>query len=169
MRPELVKEWSEKNYPLTPDCVPFGSNKLYWWRGSCGHEWQTSAKARSYGEGCPICSNARIVPGINDLQTLEPELSKEWSRKNSPLLPTMVGPGSHRKHSRKIKAVKKSLCNQNGITYCEINSKDPFAMAAQIKALFRKNHVYITSENENDIRFCRNLFFSVKRKNARTS
>lgn len=59
--------------------------------------------------------------------------------------------------------------NQNGITYCEINSKDPFAMAAQIKALFRKNHVYITSENENDIRFCRNLFFSVKRKNARTS
>lgn len=70
-------------------------------------------------------------------------------------------------HSRKIKAVKKSLCNQNGITYCEINSKDPFAMAAQIKALFRKNHVYITSENENDIRFCRNLFFSVKRKNAR--
>lgn len=72
-------------------------------------------------------------------------------------------------HSRKIKAVKKSLCNQNGITYCEINSKDPFAMAAQIKALFRKNHVYITSENENDIRFCRNLFFSVKRKNALTS
>lgn len=65
--------------------------------------------------------------------------------------------------------LRESLCNQNGITYCEINSKDPFAMAAQIKALFRKNHVYITSENENDIRFCRNLFFSVKRKNARTS
>ena len=65
--------------------------------------------------------------------------------------------------------LKTKICNQNGITYCEINSKDPFAMAAQIKALFRKNHVYITSENENDIRFCRNLFFSVKRKNARTS
>ena len=43
------------------------------------------------------------------------------------------------------------------------------AMAAQIKALFRKNYVYITSENESDIRFCRNLFFSVKRKNACTS
>ena len=65
--------------------------------------------------------------------------------------------------------LRESLCNQSGITYCEINSKDPFAMAAQIKALFRKNHVYITAENENDIRFCRNLFFSVKRKNARTS
>lgn len=31
MRPELVPEWSPKNLPLTPDEVPFGSNKLYWW------------------------------------------------------------------------------------------------------------------------------------------
>ena len=127
MRPELVKEWSEKNYPLTPDCVPFGSNKLYWWRGSCGHEWQTSAKARSYGEGCPICSNARIVPGINDLQTLKPELSKEWSRKNSPLLPTKVGPGSHRKVIWKGKcghewsAVIKNRVAGAGCPYCSHN------------------------------------------------
>ena len=41
MRPELVPEWSGKNYPLTPNEVPFGSNKRYWWRGQCGHEWQT--------------------------------------------------------------------------------------------------------------------------------
>ena len=31
MRPELVPEWSPKNLPLTPDEVPCGSNKLYWW------------------------------------------------------------------------------------------------------------------------------------------
>ena len=42
MRPELVKEWSPRNAPLTPEQVPFGSNKLFWWRGECGHEWQTS-------------------------------------------------------------------------------------------------------------------------------
>ena len=69
MRPELVSEWSEKNAPLTPHDVPFGSNKLYWWKGACGHEWQTSAKARSHGEKCPICTNARIIPGVNDLET----------------------------------------------------------------------------------------------------
>lgn len=67
-------------------------------------------------------------------------------------------------HSRKIKAVKKSLCTQNGITYCEINSKDPFAMASQIKELFRKNHIYITSETEKDVHTCRKLFFSWKEK-----
>ena len=233
VHPELIPEWSERNLPLTPDKITFGSNKRVWWKGACGHEWETSVKARSKGEKCPICSGARVIEGINDLATLKPLLAQEWSEKNE-LKPTEVSVASHKKiiwkckhgheweasvksrtvngtgcpycshnkvlagfndlasqygkprrrscnipyfnlvvdgfeHSRKIKAVKKSLCNQNGITYCEINSKDPFAMAAQIKALFRKNHVYITSENENDIRFCRNLFFSVKHKNARTS
>ena len=27
MRPHLVSEWSEKNFPMTPDTVTFGSNK----------------------------------------------------------------------------------------------------------------------------------------------
>ena len=55
MKPHLVEEWSERNLPLSPDEVPYGSNKLYWWKGSCGHEWEASAKARSTGEKCPIC------------------------------------------------------------------------------------------------------------------
>lgn len=72
VRPELVPEWSEKNLPLKPDEITFGSNKKVWWRGACGHEWQTSVKARSNGEKCPICSGARVIAGINDLATLEP-------------------------------------------------------------------------------------------------
>ena len=72
VHPELVSEWSEKNLPLTPDDITFGSNKKVWWRGACGHEWQTSVKARSNGEKCPICSGARVIAGINDLATLEP-------------------------------------------------------------------------------------------------
>lgn len=95
-RPELVLEWSEKNGGITPDDVPYGSNKLYWWYGSCGHEWQASAKARSSGENCPICSNARIIPGINDFASLEPKLLKEWSTKNT-IQPTEIGVGSHKK------------------------------------------------------------------------
>lgn len=98
MRPALVAEWSEKNMPITPDDVSYGSNKLYWWKGSCGHEWQTSAKARAKGEGCPICSGARIVTGINDFETLHPKLAKEWHyEKNAPLLPTQVTAFSNKK------------------------------------------------------------------------
>ena len=96
MRPELIKEWSPMNAPVTPEEVPYGSNKLYWWLGACGHEWQASAKARSVGERCPICANARIIPGINDLESQYPDLAKEWSPKNRKQ-PSDVGPGSHKK------------------------------------------------------------------------
>lgn len=82
MRPELIAEWSEKNHPLTPDKITYGSNKLVWWKGKCGHEWKTSVKARSNGEKCPICSGARVITGINDLSTLKSELAYEWSEKN---------------------------------------------------------------------------------------
>ena len=32
VHPELVFEWSEKNLPLTPDDITFGSNKKVWWK-----------------------------------------------------------------------------------------------------------------------------------------
>ena len=92
-----LAEWSDKNLPLTPDRITYGSNKVVWWKGACGHEWQTSVKARSNGENCPICSGARVIEGINDLATLKPELADEWSSKNDPLKPTMVTTGSHKK------------------------------------------------------------------------
>ncbi|WP_287896119.1 zinc-ribbon domain-containing protein [Clostridium sp.] len=41
VRPELVPEWSkEKNLPLKPDEITFGSNnkKKYGGEGACGHE-----------------------------------------------------------------------------------------------------------------------------------
>ena len=31
VHPELISEWSEKNLPLTPDKITFGSNKRVWW------------------------------------------------------------------------------------------------------------------------------------------
>ena len=96
VHPELVTEWSEKNLPLTPDDITFGSNKKVWWKGACGHEWQASVKARSNGEKCPICSGARVIAGINDLATLEPLLAKQWSKKNK-IKPTEVSIGSHKK------------------------------------------------------------------------
>ena len=96
VHPELVVEWSEKNLPLTPDSITYGSNKKVWWKGACGHEWETSVKARSNGEKCPICSGARVVAGINDLSTLKPELASEWSEENE-IKPTEVSIGSHKK------------------------------------------------------------------------
>lgn len=126
MRPELVCEWSERNLPFTPDIIPYGSNKRYWWKGKCGHEWETSPKARSSGEKCPICSGARVVKGINDLKSIRPDLAKEWSKKNI-LKPTEVSIGSHKKilwHGQcghEWEAVVKNRVQGAGCPYCSHN------------------------------------------------
>ena len=127
VHPELITEWSEKNLPLTPDDITFGSNKKVWWKGTCGHEWQTSVKARSNGEKCPICSGARVIAGINDLATLEPLLAKQWSKKNK-IKPTEVSIGSHKKVIWRCKkgheweaAVKSRTINETGCPYCSHN------------------------------------------------
>ena len=127
VHPELVSEWSEKNLPLKPDDITFGSNKKVWWRGACGHEWQTSVKARSNGEKCPICSGARVIAGINDLATLEPLLVKQWSKKNK-IKPTEVSIGSHKKVIWRCEkgheweaAVKSRTINKTGCPYCSHN------------------------------------------------
>ncbi len=127
MRPELVREWSDKNLPLTPDKITYGSNKIVWWKAACGHEWQTSVKARSKGENCPICSGARVIEGINDLATLKPELAQEWSDKNE-IKPTEVSIGSHKKviwrcglgHEWEA-SVKSRTVNGTGCPYCSHN------------------------------------------------
>ena len=128
MRPHLVSEWSEKNFPLTPDTVTFGSNKIVWWKGACGHEWQTSIKARSAGEQCPICSGARVLRGYNDFESKFPELAKEWSPKNEPLRPSMITAATHRKVIWQCKlghewtaSVKSRTVNGTGCPYCSHN------------------------------------------------
>ena len=127
VHPELVREWSDKNLPLTPDKITYGSNKIVWWKAACGHEWQTSVKARSKGENCPICSGARVIAGINDLATWKPELAQEWSDKNE-IKPTEVSIGSHEKVIWKCRlgheweaSVKSRTVNGTGCPYCSHN------------------------------------------------
>ncbi len=128
VHPELVAEWSDKNLPLTPDDITFGSNKKVWWKGACGHEWETSVKARSNGEKCPICSGARVVAGINDLAYIRSRnWLKQWSKKNK-IKPTEVSIGSHKKVIWKCKlghewvaTVKSRTINKTGCPYCSHN------------------------------------------------
>ena len=131
MRPNLVEEWSDKNLPITPNDISYGSNKKVWWIGKCGHEWQTSVKARSHGENCPICSGARIIEGVNDLATTHPNIAKEWSEKNLPMKPSMISSGSHKKFiwkdalGHEWRASVKSRVQGSGCPYCSHNAVLP--------------------------------------------
>ena len=92
VQPHLSNEWSTRNYPLTPDDVSYGSHRIVWWQGSCGHEWQASVKSRATGRqsGCPYCSGNKVLAGFNDLATRFPDIAAEWSKKNAPLSPSDV-------------------------------------------------------------------------------
>jgi hypothetical protein len=97
---ELAGEWHPtKNGKLTPYNVGVGSNRKIWWKCPIGddHEWKTAVTHRNdRGQGCPICSNKKIVAS-NCLATLNPELSKQWHpTKNGKLTPYNVGVGSNK-------------------------------------------------------------------------
>lgn len=87
-----------KNGNLSPSELAPNSNLKLWWICTLGHEWETSACKRvSQGTGCPVCTNRIVLPGFNDLASLNPELSKQWHPfLNSELTPQMVTPGANR-------------------------------------------------------------------------
>ena len=98
VNPEVAKEWHPtKNGALLPSAVAPRSNKKVWWLGKCGHEWQAGTASRSRGDGCPICAGKQILPGFNDLATVNPELVKEWHpTKNGDLTPEQISANSHK-------------------------------------------------------------------------
>ena len=71
-----------------------GSNKKLQWLCKNGHSWSAIVISRTrLKTGCPVCANIKIVAGINDLQTLSPNIAKEadgWD-------PRLVGIGTDMK------------------------------------------------------------------------
>ena len=98
--PELLKEWDyEKNDKLGiyPDNITNGTRTKIWWKCDKGHEWDSIARSRIKGHGCPYCSNNLVLKGYNDITTTNPEIISLWNyEKNKELKPNMVSHGSTR-------------------------------------------------------------------------
>ena len=94
--PDIAKMWNyEKNGDMKPSDVTVGSGKVIWWKCSKGHEWEAAPYNIAKGNGCPYCSNRIVLKGFNDLETLNPEIAKEWNyEKNGNLTPSDVIAGS---------------------------------------------------------------------------
>lgn len=79
LHPDVAKEWHPtKNGDLTPADVSAGSGKKVWWMCPRGHELQTIVRDRVRGKGCAGCNGRALLPGENDLETLNPEVAAEW-------------------------------------------------------------------------------------------
>lgn len=100
VNPVLAKEWHPtKNENLNPEDITSGSSKEVWWLCPKGHPYSMVVNQRTKrGYGCPYCSGHRVLKGINDLATTNPDLAKEWNYdKNIDLTPCDVTAGSRKK------------------------------------------------------------------------
>lgn len=93
--PALAAQWHPtRNGDLLPTQVVRNTTKKVWWQCDKGHEWEGSIINRGDGAGCPVCSNALVQTGINDLATTRPDLVPLWhSTKNGVKTPYTVAHG----------------------------------------------------------------------------
>lgn len=98
--PAVAEQWDEeKNGPLRPQNVSPYSNRKVWWRCELGHTYRAMIASRTMNStGCPYCSGKKVLPGFNDLATIEPKLAAQWHPTlNGALGPEMVTYGSSQK------------------------------------------------------------------------
>lgn len=89
--PELIPEWNiERNKGKSPKDYSAKSGKKVWWKCKSGHEWESAIVNRAKGKGCPYCARIRTLEGYNDLETMYPELLKEWDYTKNEVAPNII-------------------------------------------------------------------------------
>ena len=119
IHPLSIDFWDyEANDGLSPDLLTPSSGKKVWWVRECNtdiglqrHKWDAPVDwMAKNGFKCPYCStsNARVLKGFNDLETLYPNIAKEWDySKNGNLKPDDI----LSKASKKVWWVKECVPN----------------------------------------------------------
>ena len=125
LNPQLAQEWDYERNTLKPSQVTRCSGKKVWWRCKHGHSWKIAVSSRTNGSSCPYCCNQKILPGFNDLQTLNPKLAKEWDYDKNTLKPSQVAVSTNKSawwkckegHSWKTPIASRSY-GGTGCPYC---------------------------------------------------
>ena len=88
--PNLEKEWSyddNNKIGLFINDVTYGCTKTAYWKCAIHGIYEAKINARSKGSGCPYCAGKKVLIGVNDLLTVEPEIASEWDYEKN-----IVGP-----------------------------------------------------------------------------
>lgn len=74
--PELAREYSSKNIVAIDAITTYSGRQVIWKCSTIGHEWDrmTVSQRTRQGQGCPYCSNRRLLVGFNDLMSRYPDL-----------------------------------------------------------------------------------------------
>ena len=105
-----------------PSTVSAKSGMRRNWKCKFGHQWNSIVANRTGWSGCPICSGRKVLAGVNDLGSLDPEVAEEafgWD-------PSTVTLHSNKKREWKCKDGHKWVAkvedrtgkDRNGCPYC---------------------------------------------------
>lgn len=130
--PEVINEWdNKKNGAITPNSIPpHYKNKVYWKCQKCGYEWFQSPAGRIHHDilsKCPHCAGRVAMKGVDDLETLYPDIAKEWDyERNGNVLPSQIRPRSSQlrywicsKHGTSFKAAPANRVRGCGCIKCK--------------------------------------------------
>ncbi|MDY5668903.1 MAG: zinc-ribbon domain-containing protein [Bacilli bacterium] len=112
---EAVEQWDkDANGNLTPFEIPINyKNEVFWLCPKCGYKWSQSPNSRvrkNSFAGCPHCTGRVAMPGVDDLQTLYPEIAAEWDyEKNGDITPSQIRPYNNKKRFW--------ICSKHGVSF----------------------------------------------------
>ena len=155
-QPELLSEWNHDKNSIKPNEVTKKSSVKVWFKCSENHEWMSTPKRRSNGNGCPKCyqesDKGRLIrkhkladKGIN-LSEAHPELAKEWDYEKNREQPTAYSSGSNELvgwkcnfgHSWKA-TIYNRTGNLSGCPYCKSStSKLEVFILTEMRGLFKE-------------------------------
>lgn len=94
LNPQIIDKLHPTKNSLDLTVLSSSSKVVIWWlETACGHEYQLSITQQIKGKFCKVCINWIIIPGINDLATIRPDIAIEWHPTKNELLPTQVSVG----------------------------------------------------------------------------
>lgn len=179
--PYLLSEWDyEKNSKWTPSNVSRNSMKVVWWKCGAGHSYRAKITDRTIEQkGCPQCEAEfqQTLPqmlimmyGAQNGITVKSNSDSELGMRLVAYLPELhcaVDIAGATVTEKREQSVKAHICQSNRLGYYLIKrTADASQMAAEIKTLFIRNHIYLHTDSEKDVQVLRERFLEWKYRNA---
>ncbi len=87
----LLEAWDyEKNIDIDIEKVGYKSSKVAIWICPKGHHYPAMISKKVIGHRCIYCTNRALLKGYNDLQTMYPDIAREWDYGNNDRNPSDI-------------------------------------------------------------------------------
>lgn len=154
--------------------------KVVWWKCGAGHSYRAKITDRTIEQKrCPQCEAEfqQALPqmlimmyGAQNGITVKSNSDSELGMRLVAYLPELhcaVDIAGATVTEKREQSVKAHICQSNRLGYYLIKrTADASQMAAEIKTLFIRNHIYLHTDSEKDVQVLRERFLEWKYRNA---